>query len=74
MTHGNIYRDHHKDSEMISMVKDQTKAWTEMVHRHKKEEWEMLKGHLKVQEEQFKSVCVTVQVQQMKDLEAYFIK
>merc|ERR1711973_749810 len=45
-----------------------------MVHRHKKEEWEMLKSHMKVQEEQFKAVCVTVQAQQMKDLEAYFIK
>ena len=41
---------------MLAMVKDQTKAWTEMVHRHKKEEWEMLKSHMKVQEEQFKAI------------------
>ena len=59
---------------MLAMVKDQTAAWTDMVNRHKKAEWALLKEHMKEQEEQFKSVCVTVQAQQMKDLEAYFIK
>ena len=44
------------------------------MHRQRKEEWNMLKTHLAVQEEIFKKLASTVQVKQMKELEAFFVK
>ena len=58
----------------VDIPGSQTTAWHELVTRQKKEEWEMLKTHMKGQEEQFKTICASVQAQQLKDLEAYFIK
>ena len=44
------------------------------MHRQRKEEWNMLKTHLAAQEELFKKLCSTVQVKQMKELEAFFVR
>ena len=44
------------------------------MHKQRKEEWEMLKGHLNAQEDTFKKLCMTVQAKQMKELEAFFAK
>lgn len=64
--------DPSKDPDIIKAVQDQTVQWTEMMNKQRKEEWEMLKVHLAAQEEIFKKVFETVQVKQMKDLEAFF--
>ena len=37
------------DGDILSMVDVQTKQWTEMMMKQRKEEWEMLKAHLTVQ-------------------------
>ncbi|TRY75722.1 hypothetical protein TCAL_08675, partial [Tigriopus californicus] len=63
--------DPSKDPDIIKAVQDQTKQWTEMMNKQRKEEWEMLKAHLAAQEEIFKKVFETVQAKQMKDLEAF---
>jgi phosphatidylinositol phospholipase C beta len=62
------------DPEILKLVQEQTTQWTELMHKHRKEEWEMLKTHLGSQEETFKKLCVTVQTKQMKDMETYFLK
>lgn len=34
------------DKDILNMVDLQTKQWTELMNRQRKEEWEMLKSHL----------------------------
>ena len=63
-----------KDPEILAAVQEQTKQWTEYMTKQKKDEWAMLKTHLAAQEDIFKKVFETVQVKQMKDLEANFVK
>lgn len=58
----------------MKLVQEQTQQWTDLMHKQRKEEWEMLKTHMTSQEETFKKLCVTVQTKQMKDLEAFFAK
>ncbi len=62
------------DPEILGLVQEQTKQWTEIMQRHRKEEWEMLKTHLGSSEETFKKLCVAAQAKQMKDLEAFFVR
>ena len=59
-----------KEEKIMTMVRDQTKEWTDMMQRHRKDNWEMTKAHLTAQEEILKNIMETVQAQQMKDLEA----
>jgi hypothetical protein len=56
------------------MVDVQTKQWTEMMTKQRKEEWEMLKTHLTAQEDIYKKMFETVSAKQMKDMEAFFAK
>lgn len=46
--------------------------WSEMIDRHRKEEWELLKNHLDEQKEALNRVIETVQASQMKQLEAKY--
>jgi len=62
------------DAEILGIVDVQTKQWTEMMTRHRKEEWDMLKSHLKSQEDVYKKMFETLAAKQMKDLEAFFVK
>ena len=62
------------DAEILSIVEAQTKQWTEMMTRQRKEEWTMLKAHLTSQEDVYKKMFETVAAKQMKDLEAFFVK
>ena len=62
------------DPDILKLVVDQTESWTELMHKQRKEEWEMLKTHLHSQEDTFKKLCMTVQAKQMKELEAFFAK
>ena len=62
------------DSEILGIVDTQTKQWTELMTRQRKEEWDMLKSHLTLQEDVYKKMFETVAAKQMKDLEAFFVK
>ena len=62
------------DAEILGIVDVQTKQWTEMMTRHRKEEWDMLKSHLTAQEDVYKKNFETLAAKQMKDLEAFFVK
>jgi hypothetical protein len=38
------------DADILGIVEVQTKQWTEMMTKQRKEEWDMLKSHLSNQE------------------------
>jgi phosphatidylinositol phospholipase C beta len=56
------------DPAVRSLVFEQTKQWSSMMERHKKEEWEMMKSHLQQQEEILKKLMEVSQANQMKQL------
>jgi hypothetical protein len=58
-----------KDAAILKLVQDQTTQWSEMVERQLKEEWTMLKAHLKDSEEVLKSLMAGCQAGQVKELE-----
>lgn len=58
------------DPTVRKIVVEQTKQWTEMMEKHRKEEWELMKAHLHAQEEILKKLMETSQQNQMKQLEA----
>ena len=62
------------DPDVLKLVREQTTQWTDLMHRQRKSEWEMLKTHVTAQEETLKKLASQLQVKQMKDLEANFTK
>ena len=44
------------------MVAEQTKEWTELMKKHRKDNWEMIKAHRTAQEEILKKIMETAQV------------
>jgi len=54
------------------VVLEQTEEYTEVVERHRKEEWELTKAHLIAQDDMLKTLMEGMQAQQMKELEAIF--
>jgi phosphatidylinositol phospholipase C beta len=54
------------------VVVDQTKQWSDMMERHRNEEWDVMKVHLAAQEELMKKLMELAQAQQIKDIEAIF--
>ena len=58
------------DPSVKSLVAEQTKEWSEIVGRHLKEEWTMLKEHLESQQELLKATIQVVHAAQLKQLEA----
>ena len=56
------------------LLGEQTKQWTDMMMKQRKEEWELMKGHAGAQEEIFKKLFETVTAKQMKELETFFAK
>ena len=69
-----IFRDNDvlNDSNVKQVVVDQTKQWSEMMERHRKEEWELTRVHLQAQEEVLKKLMEGQQTHQMKELETTF--
>ena len=63
-----------KDPDVLKAVTEQTKQWTEMMGRHRKEEWAMLSAHIQTQEDIFKKIFSTVEAKQMKEMDAFFAK
>lgn len=57
------------DPTVKSVVVEQTKQWSDMMEKHRKEEWEIMKNHLKMQEDVLKKLMEAAQAQQMKDLD-----
>ncbi|PSN37639.1 1-phosphatidylinositol 4 [Blattella germanica] len=58
------------DPGVRKLVKEQTEQWSEMVERHRKEEWELIKQHLTDQKDILKGLMVAAQAVQKKQLEA----
>ena len=58
-----------KDPVVKSLISDQTKQWSDMMEKHRKEEWEMLRNHLRLQEDLLKKLMESAQLMQLKDLE-----
>ena len=61
--------DIEKDEKIMTMVRDQTTEWTELMQKHRKESWEMSKTHLTAYEDILKPIMENGQAQQFKDLE-----
>ena len=57
------------DPGIKTVVTDQMQQWSDMMERHRKEEWAMLKEHLKSQEDILKKLMETEQAAQLKRLE-----
>ena len=62
------------DPAVKSLVLEQTNQWSEMVERHRREEWQLLRTHLQAQEDVLKKLMEQQQQQQMKELEMMFEK
>ena len=62
------------DPAVKQTVVEQTKHWSEMIDRHQKENWELMKAHLQAQEEVLKKLMQSQQQLQIKELEAFFEK
>ena len=60
------------DPALKSVVVDQTNQWSDMMERHRKEEWEMLKVHLQAQEEVLKKLLEEAQAKQISAIKAIF--
>ena len=58
------------DPEVKQLVAEQTKEWTEMIGRHYKEEWTLLKEQLEAQKEILKATMIAAQAAQLKLLDA----
>lgn len=58
------------DPEVKQLVAEQSKEWTEMIGRHYKEEWTLLKEQLEAQKEILKVTMVAAQAAQIKLLDA----
>ena len=46
----------------MGMVAEQTKEWTEMMTKQRKDNWEMIKAHRTAQEEVLKKIMEAAQV------------
>ena len=50
------------DAKLMGMVAEQTKEWTELMSKQRKDNWEMIKAHRTAQEEILKKIMETAQV------------
>lgn len=60
------------DPTVKNVVVDQTKQWSEMMEKHRKEEWKLLNDHLKMQEEVLINLMAQAQAKQLKEIEEHF--
>jgi len=60
------------DAGMKCVVMEQMEQWTELVERHRREDWEMNKGHLEAQDDLLKSSMLQTQANQLKELDGIF--
>ena len=73
-----IFRDNDNDvvndPSVKTLVLEQTNQWSEMVERHRREEWQLLRTHIQAQEDVLKKLMEQQQQQQLKELETIFEK
>ena len=60
------------DPTVKTVVVEQTKQWSEMMAKHRREELEMMKQQLQTQQDVLNKLMEASQMQQIKDLEAVF--
>jgi phosphatidylinositol phospholipase C beta len=74
----NVFRDNDNDvvndPAVKTLVLEQTNQWSEMVERHRREEWQLLRTHIQAQEDVLKKLMEQQQQQQLKELETIFEK
>lgn len=58
------------DQNVRKVIAEQTTQWSELIEKHKKEEWELLKTQLTDQQEIIKKLMELTQAGQMKQVEA----
>ncbi|KAL5278131.1 PLCB4 family protein [Megaselia abdita] len=61
--------DIRNDVAIKTAINEQSHQWTEMLNRHKKEEWDILKQQVEENKETMKKLMESVQANQMKQLE-----
>jgi phosphatidylinositol phospholipase C beta len=49
---------------------EQTKQWTDLLEKHRREEWEMMKSHLQAQEDILRKLMEVSHANQLKQLDA----
>ena len=57
------------DPEIKGLVNEQMRQWSEMMEKHRKEEWTLLKTHIKSQEDILKKLMENEQALNMKKLD-----
>ncbi|GLV35232.1 no receptor potential A [Carabus blaptoides fortunei] len=67
---GKNKNDLQNDPAVRKLVTEQALQWSEMVERHRKQEWETLKQQLHDQQDILKKLMETIQGQQIKQLDA----
>ncbi|XP_076353966.1 1-phosphatidylinositol 4,5-bisphosphate phosphodiesterase-like [Tachypleus tridentatus] len=60
------------DQQVRELVVDQMKQWSEMLERHRQDEWDLLKAHLRYQGDILKRLMEVAQAGQLKQLEIKF--
>ena len=60
------------DPGIKTVVAEQMQQWSDMMERHRKEEWTMLKDHLKSQEDILRKLMEIEQVSQLKKLDTRY--
>lgn len=60
------------DASIKKLITEQMMQWSEMIDRHRKEEWELMKTQLEEQRETLNKVIEIVQATQIKQLEAKY--
>lgn len=60
------------DASIKKLITEQMMQWSEMIDRHRKEEWDLMKAQLEEQREAMNKVIEIVQATQMKQLEAKY--
>ncbi|XP_013772515.1 1-phosphatidylinositol 4,5-bisphosphate phosphodiesterase-like [Limulus polyphemus] len=60
------------DPQVRELVVDQMKQWSEMLERHRRDEWDLLKAHLQYQGDILKRLMEVAQAGQIKQLETKF--
>lgn len=58
------------DPAVRKLVVEQTVQWSDMVERHRKEEWELMRQHLTDQQDILKRLMEASHAAQMKQMEA----
>lgn len=58
------------DASIKKVIQEQNAQWSEMVEKHKKEEWELVKQQIQDQQETLKKLMEQTQANQVKQLEA----